>query len=130
MEDALFDLFELGNEPLRRPDRLVRRIQDRHDPALLSIGGTGISEVYETVQLDVRVSHCPESEKRLLALEKILTDPATTRAQSLIMVRDNMTKPVVHRHSRAANAGRITTSIRQRGVSALKSHIDAKSLAG
>ena len=36
LEEALLGLFELGDEPLGRPDRLVQRIQDLRNPPLLS----------------------------------------------------------------------------------------------
>ena len=36
VEEALLGLFELGDQPLRRPDRLVRRIQDLRNALLLS----------------------------------------------------------------------------------------------
>src|SRR6266566_1665755 len=36
VEQALLGLFELGDEPLRRPDSLIHRIQDLGNPPLLS----------------------------------------------------------------------------------------------
>jgi hypothetical protein len=35
VDETLLGLFELGDEPFRRADRLVRRFQDVHNPGLL-----------------------------------------------------------------------------------------------